>query len=167
MEKVKNLIVILLILTLFLTLGCLNSNEPTQKALPTNEPKVINLHAQQLILNDSEIKEALGHDWEKKEQRIDGQTQEELIILSSISLLYANRTETIDRVLGSKNPIYISVFVSPNIYYAENKSYQYFVSKLQETGKVVRNKIDVGDKGEIYTVVDVQDKENNGNSFLV
>ena len=50
----------LLILTVILISGCINSNEPTQKTQQTDEPKVINLNAKQIILDDNEIEDLFG-----------------------------------------------------------------------------------------------------------
>lgn len=66
----------ILILIVILISGCLNSNEPTQKTqqiitpttptitpVPTPTIKIIDLHAQQLVIDVNDIKEALGQDW--------------------------------------------------------------------------------------------------------
>ncbi len=75
MEKLNKLILGLLILTVVLTSGCLNSNEPAQKTqsiisptiptkiVPTPTIKIIDLHAQQLVIDVNDIKETLGQDW--------------------------------------------------------------------------------------------------------
>lgn len=164
MVQLKTIFVILTIIAA-LTSGCINFNEPTQKTQLKDEPKVINLNAQQIILNDSEIKEALGFDWENETRKIDGLTKEkDIIVLSDISLTYRNPNRKI--TAAGIDEITISLLVSPSIY-AANNNYQFWNSKLQETGKVIRNKIDVGDMGELYSIVDTENKNVNGGLYLI
>lgn len=61
MNRFTKLLLGLLILTAVMISGCINSNKSNS---PINEPQVINAYPEQLILNENEIKEVLGDEWE-------------------------------------------------------------------------------------------------------
>lgn len=52
----SNISLIAVVGLLVIISGCINSNEP-------KEIKIINLHAQQLIIDENDVKEVLGQDW--------------------------------------------------------------------------------------------------------
>ena len=153
----------LLILTVVLISGCINSNELTQKTQPPDETKIINLHAQQIILDDNEIKELLGATLTKKEQNIISEKEDDKIfghVLSGISVGYGIPK------MGDNN-VSILLFVSPTIDVA-NKSYQSIELEVQnKIGKIISNKINIGDAGELYSVVDAKDKREIGTSYII
>ncbi len=59
------------------------------------------------------------------------------------------------------------LLVSPTIDEA-NKSWQSLELQFQKTtGKVISNKIDIGDAGELYSIVDTEDKKRIGASYII
>jgi hypothetical protein len=147
------------ILIIVLVSGCVNPNEPSQKTqpiisptpIPTDEAKIINLNAQQIILNDTEIKGILGANLTRVEQYITPEiNDDEGHVLSGISVVYGNH----EYYLYENATIGLSV--SPDLDDA-NKIYQSMGLGLQNgTEKIISNKIDIGDYGELYSVVETK-----------
>ncbi|MCK4798875.1 MAG: hypothetical protein KAT05_15975 [Spirochaetes bacterium] len=124
--------------------------------------KVINLHAQQIILNGIEIEQTIGVDWKNENKFTNSFTK--LEVSSVIYLLYRN--PNIKITATGSDEINIRLLVSPSISEANNQ-YQSLNSKLQENGKIIRNKIDVGDTGELYSNIDADNKNVNGGLYLI
>lgn len=124
--------------------------------------KVINLHAQQIILNGTEIEQTIGVDWKNENKFTNSFTK--LEVSSVIYLLYRN--PNIKITATGSDEINIRLLVSPSISEANNQ-YQSLNSKLQENGKIIRNKIDVGDTGELYSNIDADNKNVNGGLYLI
>lgn len=163
--KFKYVFVLSILFVVVLISGCLNSNSQNQKTqliAPTPAPtdKIINLHAQQIILDDNEIKELLGTDYMKinpKNQVIRNEPKSKgLQILSSIRVDIGNVT--------------IGLFVSPSKDVSD-KAYQSLVLDLQKNIKVIVNKIDIGNTtGELYSIVGSQNENTTaepGTSYII
>ncbi len=146
----------LLVLTVVLTSGCLNSNEPIQKEQPTYEPKVINLHAKQIILDDDEIKDLFGVILTKNETIIPKSDKLPVYygdaynvnLLSGVSNLYDLKKSS----SNNKYTISIGVYV-----FSTAKDAKYFESKAINSNrniKVVKNIIDLGNTtGNLSSVI--------------
>jgi hypothetical protein len=73
------LILIAMVSLAVIVSGCVNTSEPTQKTqpissptpIPTKEVKIINIDAQQIVLDENDIKEVLGQDWKASGSRRD------------------------------------------------------------------------------------------------
>jgi hypothetical protein len=167
----------LLILIIVLVSGCVNPNEPSQKTQSTDEPKVINLDAQQLILNDSEVEEVLGSDWKN--------TDTSMISIRSyndtgdgIEAVYDkepfNELIWYDSAPGTgqgeyAKPITIQTLVFTNSamikdYYSKqitiySQNSQYYLFK--------QNKIDIGDTGDISTIEDLMTIKDPSNVNII
>ncbi len=128
--------------------------------------KVINLHAQQIILDDTEIKETLGANLTRISQDIIAEKNDDKIghILSGISVVYGKHEYYIFENAS------IGLFVSPD-FDAANKIYQSLRLELQKgTEKVISNKIDIGDYGELFSIVETKKGTMGlsvGESFII
>ncbi len=149
---------LLIVLIVFLISGCINSNKEISKTQQT-----INLHADQIILDDIEIKEVLGNDWELKDMWVDNSTKKGEFVLSS-DIIRGYDNPNITSMKSFRNKIQITVYVSPNIS-STNTNYRLFLSMFPRE-YVVNNKFDIGDYGEIYTFVGLQEGLN-GQTVLV
>lgn len=149
---------LLIIFIVFLISGCINSNKEISEPQQT-----INLHANQIILDDAEIKEVLGNDWEMKDMLVDNSTKKGDFVLSS-DIIKGYDNPNITSMKSFRNKIQITVYVSPNIS-SSDANYQLFLSKFP-IEYVVSKKFDIGDYGEIYTFVGLQEGLN-GQTVLV
>ncbi len=136
------------------------SSETTPKSgTQTNDLRIINLHAGQIILTDTEIKELVGTGLTIKRQSIIPETkQNEIHVLSGISVEYGNPN------------ISIALYVSPTLDAANGVS-QSLASDLQKNIKVIVNRVDMGDTiGEIYSIVGSQNEKTTvviGGSYII
>ncbi|MCZ7356806.1 MAG: hypothetical protein O8C66_03975 [Candidatus Methanoperedens sp.] len=134
------------------------SSETTPKSgTQSNDLKIINLHAEQIILTDTEIKELVGTDLTKKGQRIIPETIQNHV-LSGIYAEYGNPN------------ISIWLYVSPTIDAANGVS-QSLASESQKNFKVIVNRVDIGDtEGELYSIVGSQNEKTTvvaGGSYII
>jgi len=167
----------LLILTVVLTSGCLNSNEPAQKTQPTDEPKVINLHAQQLILNDSEVKEVLGSSWKNVRTNMIGVTSDNGSVGDGVSVVYDKEPfyEIIwydisgGRGEDYAKPVTIETLVFTNSVEAKNSYSKHitYYSKNNRYYHYKQNKIDIGDTGDVYTIEDLLTVKDPNNVNII
>jgi hypothetical protein len=140
------------------------NGQTLSKATPTsgtqtNELKIINLHAQQIVLTETEIKEIVGTGLTKKEQRIIPETtQNEIHILSGISVEYSNPN------------VSMALYVSPTLDTAKSV-FQSLTSELQKNIKVIVNRVDIGDTtGELYSITGSQNEKTTvvaGASYII
>lgn len=186
----RKLVFGLLILTMVLISGCTNSNEQAQK---TNQSKIINLHAQQLILNDSEVEGVLGNAWQKvqsDEISVSSDNGTTVIDGNGNGVIYGTATvgEGIDVVYdeepfheiiwydtsGGKGenyakPVTIKNLVFSNIEEAE-KYYTKDMAVYSQNSRYYhykQNKIDIGDTGNIYTIEDLLTIKNNNVNIII
>lgn len=158
-----------LILTMVLMSGCLNSNESIQKTQPTITPasvpikenKIINLHAKQIILDDSEIEDLFGVILAKNENSI--QETDELPVyyspyydIHSVHILSgANNFYVLKKPDNNKYNVSIGVYVFPTVDNAK-----YFESRIIDSDqniKVIKNKIGIGNTTQdLYSVVSIK-----------
>lgn len=148
-----SLFVGLLVLSVFsLTL----KNETNQKT--TNESKIINLKAEQFIINEKEVKEIIGNDWKINDSvYIDNSFSFDNNFYNGIGTIYSNNNSYERYYLDDSNiiifsPVYISILTFPNIktaqeYYNSDIS----IKKYTENG----NKVNIGDNGYASTVNDI------------
>lgn len=176
MVQLKIIFVILTIIAA-LTSGCINSNEPTQKTQLKDEPKVINLNAQQIVLNDIEVKEILGYEWKNVQTNMIGVTSDNGRVGDGVSVVYDKEPfyEIIwydisgGRGEDYAKPITVKILVFTNIVEAENYYSKDMLIYSQDSRyfHYKQNKIDIGDVGNIYTVEDLLTIKNPNNVDIV
>ncbi|MFZ2412545.1 MAG: hypothetical protein WAW23_13315, partial [Candidatus Methanoperedens sp.] len=156
----RKLIFGFLILTVVLTSGCVNSNEPNQKTQPT-EPKVINLHAKQIILDDGEINDLFGIIL-TKDENIFPESDELSVYYStyddirSVHILSGvNNVYVLKKSDSNKYNVSIGTYVFPTVDDAK-----FFESKIIDSDqniKVIKNIIGIGNTTRnLYSVVSIE-----------
>lgn len=137
--------------------GCVNSDEKIQSS-----SKIINFDVEQIALNDTEIREVLGQDWQRTNY---GNTYFFIYDLSGIRLNYDKEPFYAIKPIILKNnqnffsPFDLSVFVYEDIEKAkEVYSTQINVFNELFTG----NRINIGDDGISYTFHDSINNNING-----
>lgn len=166
----------LLILMMVLISGCINSSETIQKNQTINESKIINLDANQLILNDIEMKEVLGDKWKNVHYEEESYTESYdgfyRVVGNGVIVVY-DKEPFYDLIMydmsggfGRSNfmkPVTIKNVVFTNIeeakkYYSKDDS---IYSQNSNNYHFKHNKIDIGDEGNLYTIEDLHTIKNS------
>ncbi|MDD5473764.1 MAG: hypothetical protein PHU34_06405 [Candidatus Methanoperedens sp.] len=173
--------------------GCLNSNKSTQKIQPQYEPigivatektypqdehKIINLHAQQIILDDTEIKEVLGSSWKNVDSGGIGVWQDDGIdAAEGVEVIYDE--EPFYKIIfydisGGRGenfakPVTIKTLVFTDIertkrFYSKDRAIDSQDSKYYH---YKQNEIAIGDAGTIYTIEDLNTIKNNDVNLII
>ena len=127
-------------------------NEIPQKTI--NESKIINLNAQQLIINDSEVKKTIGEEWNLKDTF---SIRNDYGFKDGIGKTYNNSNPHVGEWIIESGtviirPVYISILTFPNLKTAK----EYYNSEIsKQKYKENGNQIDIGDNGYASTVDDI------------
>lgn len=157
-KKFLYLIIILLFVGLLsLSVFSLTFKSETSQKI-TNQSKIINLNAQQFIINEKEVKEIIGEDWKIKDLiPIDNSFSIDNDFYNGIGTIYSNnnsyeRYSLYDSNIIIFSPVYISILTFPNIKTAkEYYNSEISIKKYTENG----NHINIGDNGYASTVNDI------------
>ncbi|MFA4934349.1 MAG: hypothetical protein WC568_00795 [Candidatus Methanoperedens sp.] len=143
MVQIKTIFVILTIIVA-MTSGCLKSNELS------NEPKVINLYPEQVILNDGEIKEILGNEWERYSNLGYGNGENYQYVETVYDKKpYSMKPKQLSRYESFMGPFAIFLLVFNNTNAAEEFYSDHERSDMMD---YKGNKINVGDIGSAYSI---------------
>lgn len=171
-------IILLFIAFILLAIGSANlllstssTNESTVNLI--SEPKAINLHAQELILNDNEIKGVLGYGWGKNRQSMDKEF--DLNTTSQFFVRYEKElpiTET-ERELfvksypdANKSDLFVNmnvnifILISPTVDTARENYYQIIYREDLKNPKQIKFDLNIEDMGKFYS-------ENASNGELI
>ena len=137
------------ILIIVLISGCVNTNELITTSQPQNELKVINLSAQQIILNDKAIEETLGTGWEKEGK---GMTFSSFTNKASSNYFIQYGKKIITKSDGGhvNYSVEISLYTYP-VFISTTKENMKEISKTIEID-AIENDINIGDVGKIFSV---------------
>lgn len=158
MIKLKFIVGILIIV---LVSGCVNSNEPAQKTqpiisptpIPTKEVKIINIDAQQIVLDENDIKEVLGTDWKASQDT--SKTILQLTPRSRVSRTYESELIQNSRGGSIQYEVTIEIMVYGSIDEANRET------SVVTTGG---EKINIGDHGGMESgngIIDIYFVKNN------